>query len=197
MKPTFLWETSERRGGKHLSFSECVDLPLNWSDPLGFEPDLIVSYRDGGLYQYTSFTVVCRKAHQKVPKFPEGKEPLINILADSREIEYTLVPNTKGKPDLWKHFNLRRRKTDGWIDAVFAVCDQCSSFVKYAGSISNMWTHMKRHHPLLLLGSPVGNERKTDTLVRISKVGIPVFYTGTDLKYQCTCRYIFCTGTQL
>ena len=45
-------------------------------------------------------------------------------MADAREIEYTLVPNTKGKLDLWKHFSLRKRKTDGQIDADVAVFKQ-------------------------------------------------------------------------
>ena len=63
-------------------------------------------------------------AHRKVKKFPEGNELLINM-ADTHEIEYTLVPNTKGKSDLWKHFNLQKRKTDGGMDA--DVCKQCNS----------------------------------------------------------------------
>ena len=33
-----------------------------------------------------------RKAHRKVPKFPEGKKLFLLIMADTREIEYTLVP---------------------------------------------------------------------------------------------------------
>ena len=45
---------------------------------------------------------------RKVPKFPEGKERLINM-ADTREIEYTLVSNARGKLDLCKHVNLRKR----------------------------------------------------------------------------------------
>ena len=54
---------------------------------------------------HTSALSYFLKAHQKVPKFPEGKELLINMV-DTREIEYTLVPNTKGKSDLWKQFSL-------------------------------------------------------------------------------------------
>ena len=109
-----------------------------------------------------------RKARRKVPKCPEGKELLINM-ADAREIEYTLVPNTKGKLDLWKHFSLRKRKTDGRIDANVAVCKQCNSVVTRVGDTSNMSTHMKRRHAVSLLGSPVGNKRKADTFVHISR----------------------------
>ena len=35
-----------------------------------------------------------RKAYRKVPKFPKGKEFLINV-ADTREIEYVLITDTK------------------------------------------------------------------------------------------------------
>ena len=92
-------------------------------------------------------------------KFLEGKELLPINMSDTREIEYTQVPNTKGKSDLWKHFNLRKRKTGGQIDAAVAVCKQFRSFVKHAGGTSNIAMLMKRYHPLLLHGSPVGNKR--------------------------------------
>ena len=46
------------------------------------------------------YSVYFKKVHRKVPKFSEGKELLINILADTCEVEYTLVPNTKGKSEL-------------------------------------------------------------------------------------------------
>ena len=103
-----------------------------------------------------------RKAHRKVPKFPEGKEKkllLINM-ADTSEIEYTLVPNTKGKSDLWKHFNLRKRKTDSRIDADVAIFKPlCNSVVKRVGGTSNMSRHRKRHHhPLSLLWITCGEQ---------------------------------------
>ena len=119
-----------------------------------------------------------------MPKFPEGKELLLTDMVDTRGIqyshrhrrisiplvcEYTLAPCTKGKSDLWKHFILRKRKTDGRIEADVAVCKQCNSIVKLAGGTANMSTRRKRHHPLLLLGSPMGNKRTADTLVRISQ----------------------------
>ena len=87
-----------------------------------------------------------RETHRKVPKLPERKEHLINM-SNTREIEYTLVPNTKGKVDLWKHFGLRKQKTDGYIDTDVGACKQCNSVVKLAGGTSNMSTHMKLHHP--------------------------------------------------
>ena len=104
------------------------------------------------------------------------KELLISI-ADRREIEYTLVPNTKGKSDLWKHLYVCKRKTDGRIDPYVAVCKQCNSVVRLSEDTSNMSTLVQRHHPLLLLGSPVGNKRKADTLIRISR------YTGILHRY--------------
>ena len=90
------------------------------------------------------------------------------LLADTGEIKYTLVPNTKEKSDLWKHFSLHKQKTDGRINADIAVCKQCSSIVTLARGTSNMSTHVKHHHPQLLFGSPVGNKRKANTLAHIS-----------------------------
>ena len=110
-----------------------------------------------------------------MPKYHEGKELLINILADTRVIEYTLVPNTKGKLDLWKHFGLRNQKTDGKIDADVVLCKQCNFVVQLAGGTLNMSTYMNRPHSLLLLGSPVGNKRKADTLVRISRYACTLY----------------------
>ena len=42
----------------------------------------------------------------KCRSFLKGRNFFSSSWRDTREIEYTLVPNTKGKPDLWKHFNL-------------------------------------------------------------------------------------------
>ena len=72
-----------------------------------------------------------------MPKFPEGKELLLINMSDTREIDYTLVPNTKGKSDLWNHINLRKQKKDGRIDTDVAECKQSNSVVKLMGGISN------------------------------------------------------------
>ena len=95
-----------------------------------------------------------------------GKELPLTRTSNTREIGYILVPNAKGKSDLWQHFDLRKRKTDGRIDAAVVLCKRCNSVVKSAGGASNMSTHMRCHHPLLLLGSPVGDKRQANTLVR-------------------------------
>ena len=70
-----------------------------------------------------------RKAHRKVPKFPEGKELLTNM-SDTREIEYGLVPNTQGKSDLWKLFSLRQTAE---LMLMFLYVQQYNSIVKLAG----------------------------------------------------------------
>ena len=87
-----------------------------------------------------------------MPKFPDGEEFLLISMVDTPEIEYTLVPNTKEKSDLWKHFNLHERKTDGWIDAAVVVCKHCNSVVKLAGGTSVMSTHEAL--PFLIVASP-------------------------------------------
>ena len=117
-----------------------------------------------------------RKTLRKVPKFPEGKELRINM-SDKREIKYTLVPNTKVKSDLWKHCSLHERKIDGRTDASVAVCKQCSFVLKHAGDtsrISNMSTHVKRRHPYLLLGPPMGKQREGRYADQHQPVGIQV-----------------------
>ena len=40
------------------------------------------------------------------------------------------------------------RKTDGHIEQNIAVCFDCGVSVKLAGGISNLQTHIRRHHPL-------------------------------------------------
>lgn len=46
------------------------------------------------------------KAQWKVLKFPERKELLLINMEDTHGIEYSLVPNIKGKSELWQHFSL-------------------------------------------------------------------------------------------
>lgn len=81
-------------------------------------------------------------------KVPWRQRTFLINMADTCEIKCSLVPNTKVQSDLWKYFNLCEWKTDGPIDADFAVCKHCNSVVKCAGGTSNMSKHMKRYHPL-------------------------------------------------
>ena len=110
-----------------------------------------------------------RKAHRKVPKFLEGKELFHMNMADTREIEYTIVPNIKAKSDVWKLFNLRERKTAGRVDGDVTVCQQCCSLLNLAGGTSNMSKHRKRHHPLSSL--LVSFRFLTDLTARLLEVG--------------------------
>ena len=64
--------------------------------------------------------------------------------------EYTIVANTKGKADVWRHFGLRKRKADGPIVEKTAVCLTCNTVVKTSGCTTNMMTHIRRVHPQLL-----------------------------------------------
>ena len=58
-----------------------------------------------------------------MPKFPVEKELFLMNMADTREIECTLVPDTKRNADV-------------------AVCKQCNSTVKLAG---RHLTHVKSY----------------------------------------------------
>ena len=134
---------------------------------------------------------------RKSQSSPEGRALFLIKWVDTHEIEYTLVPlpNTKGKSDQWKHFSLWKQNTASQLDADDVVWKQCNSIIKLAVITSNVSTHMKRHHPLLLLGSPVENKGMADILVHISR------YTSTLYQYGCiisVCyQYIFHTSTQL
>ena len=108
-------------------------------------------------------------------------------MSDTREIEHILVPNTKLKSHLWKHFNLLEQKADGRTDADVAVCIQCNSVVELAEGTSNMLTHMKRHHPLLLL---VRISRYTGFFI----IFLAVF--GHRIPVRVPVR-LLCTGTRL
>ena len=126
-------------------------------------------------------------------------------MEDTRE-----VPNTKGKSDLWKHFNLLEQDTDDRIDADVAVYKQCSSVVKCAGGTSNMSKHTERQHPLsslfvcllphfltdLTAHLEVGSTGSFNRLSLSTSVDILVFHTGMDMKNQCAYRFVICTGTQ-
>ena len=135
-----------------------------------------------------------RKAHRNVLKFPEGKGLLLINMADTCEIEHTLVPNTKGKSDLWKHFNLCKWKTSGRIDAMLHAC----SYVNCAVPLSDL---REASQTCQCIRSATIPYYRFDHLWRTNgrrtylsaSVGVSVFYTRMDIKY----RFVFYTGTQL
>ena len=69
---------------------------------------------------------------------------------DQKMEEYTIVANTKGKADVWRHFGLRKRKADGTVVEKTAVCLTCNTVVKTLGCTTNMMTNIHRVHPQLL-----------------------------------------------
>ena len=71
------------------------------------------------------------------------------VREDQKMEEYTIVANTKGKADVWRHFGLRKRKADGTI-VEKTVCLTCNTVVKTSGCTINMMTHIRRVHPQLL-----------------------------------------------
>ena len=81
---------------------------------------------------------------------------VVSLLSVEKMEEYTTVPNTKGKADVWRHFGLRKRKSDGTFVAKIAVCFTCNTVVKTSGGTSNMMTHIRRAHPQLLSSRPIG-----------------------------------------
>ena len=127
-----------------------------------------------------------QKAHQKVWKFPEEKDLLLINIVDAHKIEYTLVPSSKGKSDLWKHFNLHKQK-------MMAKLMLMLLYVHSAILWSNLWEAHQTCQciwsatiPKCCLGHLLGtNERLTHLSASV------------NIKYQHVYCYIFCICTQL
>ena len=112
-------------------------------------------------------------------------------MANTLDIEYILVPNTKGKSDLWKHFNLCKLMTDSWADADVTACKQCNSTVNLREAPKTCQHIWITTIPYRCLGNLWGTNRRPTHLSAL--VGILVFYAGMDIKYWYASRYIFCT----
>lgn len=127
----------------------------------------------------------------------KGKTFLTNM-ADTHDTKCTLVPDTEGKSDLWKHLNLCKQKTDGQTDPDDAVCKQCASVVKLHG---RHLRHVNAHEvppSLILLGSSDWNKQKADLLVYISRYTSILCWYGQKIPVPCTGTFFCCcTGTQL
>ena len=63
---------------------------------------------------------------------------------------YVIVKNRKAKSSVWEHFGLKKRRLDQVVDKSLAVCRRCNVTVKTSGGTTNLTTHLRRHHPLLL-----------------------------------------------
>ena len=62
--------------------------------------------------------------------------------------DFEVVHNKRAKADIWRHFGLKKRKSDSVIEEGIAICRQCEATIKCTGGgTSNMTTHMRRHHP--------------------------------------------------
>ena len=62
--------------------------------------------------------------------------------------DFDVVKNVKAKSAIWEGFGLKKRKHDGRLEPDVAVCKKCKAQVKCAGGgTSNLYSHVKRHHP--------------------------------------------------
>jgi len=61
--------------------------------------------------------------------------------------DFIVVKNNRGKSDIWQHFGLKKKISDGKVETQIAICFHCQSSVKLAGGTSNIAFHMRRHHP--------------------------------------------------
>ena len=62
-----------------------------------------------------------------------------------------MVENTRAKSQVWAHFWLRKR--GGVIVEGIAVCKQCHLDIKTAGGTTNLASHLRRRHPLQMVGA--------------------------------------------
>ena len=71
-----------------------------------------------------------------------------------RRRTFTSLKNPRAKADIWKHFGVKKRKSDGsFVEPSFAFCLTCKSGIKLGGGTSNLQQHVCRHHPQLLSSS--------------------------------------------
>lgn len=67
--------------------------------------------------------------------------------------DFEIVNNTKAKSDVWRHFGLKKRKSDSTIVEGIAVCHHCNMTPKTSGGgTTNLVTHLRRHHPSINVG---------------------------------------------
>ena len=107
------------------------------------------------------------------------------------DADFKLVPNVRGKSDIWKYFGLKKRKVDGQIVDNIAICNSCQAEVKTSGGTSNLFFHMSRQHPHVDAPKKARKRAQGESL-GIPK--IPVFRTGTRFNtgtvYRCrVCPY--------
>ncbi|KAK3092690.1 hypothetical protein FSP39_005910, partial [Pinctada imbricata] len=86
------------------------------------------------------------------------------------EKESTLVKNDKAKAAIWDNFRLK--KENGKVLHNFAICVHCNKPVKLAGGISNLSSHMPRHHGHLraeqaVQGSSVSSKTSSEMEKRV------------------------------
>ncbi|XP_067678487.1 E3 SUMO-protein ligase ZBED1-like [Haliotis asinina] len=67
--------------------------------------------------------------------------------------EYEVIPNKRGKSDVWKYFGLKKRISDGKVEENIAVCNSCNVNVKYSGGTSNLSSHIRIHHKKQIMSS--------------------------------------------
>ena len=152
--------------------------------------------------QYTSMVVhtgilgYFQKTHQKELKFPERKELLLINMEDTHGIEYSLVPNIKGKSELWQHFSLciymKDRKPKLMLMLLYINsenhCQTCSRHLK----------HVNAHKaPPSLTVAWVTCGEPSEGRQTCPQQSVTAISNHNEDKIPSCYRYIFCTHTQL
>ena len=64
------------------------------------------------------------------------------------QADFTIVPYSKAKAAIWKHFGVRKRKADGSIVENVAICLTCQSAIKTGGGTSNFHKPHQKTPPI-------------------------------------------------
>ena len=78
------------------------------------------------------------------------------------EEDVHITNNPRAKAEVWKHFGVKKRKSDGsFVEPSFAFCLNCKSAIKLGGGTSNLQQHIRRHHPQLLSSASAAVPKST------------------------------------
>lgn len=71
-------------------------------------------------------------------------------MADENNTDFDFVDNSKGKSVVWGYFRLKRKRATKEIEQGVGYCKRCNDAVKCSGGISNLFSHLERHHKIVL-----------------------------------------------
>ena len=102
---------------------------------------------------------------------------------------YTIVANTKGKADVWRHFGLRKCKADGTIVEKTAACLTCNTVVKT--SVCTFFYLLIRFWCVLITTGIVYTHRINVLFLVICVCTLGIKYCHHYILFLSLCRHVF------